>query len=290
MAGGGGFKACRGREARGESGLRRVGGFDRRVVLSHGGRVIEPQAQQWFFSIGGERFGPVGFDHLLEMARAGDLDPRKDLVWTSGQSDWEPAGEVEGLFERRLPREPGAASVGEGSPPAAKRSVSKAPLRAGSSGTGRFGYAMGTLVLPAGLVLGWHWALPWLRAQAPVECAAYLRWLVWPLVIWLVGATQWMRLRNLGMSPWWVLGWFLPFLNFWLGFRLMAAPAGYAGTRKLDRVGKLLAFCYWAALVMAGAVLAASMFGALREWEKFGLIDDLLRQIAGLWESALEGR
>ena len=66
--------------------------------------AVIAQQQQWFFSTGGERFGPVGFDYLLEMAKSGKLDPRNDMVWTTTLSDWEPAGEVEGLFERRALR------------------------------------------------------------------------------------------------------------------------------------------------------------------------------------------
>src|SRR5687767_11887643 len=63
--------------------------------------AVIAQDQQWFYSTGGQRFGPVGFDYLLELSQSGKLDPRNDLVWSTSLSDWEPAGEIEGLFERR---------------------------------------------------------------------------------------------------------------------------------------------------------------------------------------------
>ena len=106
------------------------------------------QQQQWFFSTGGERFGPVGFDYLLELAKSGRLDPRNDLVWSTTLSDWEPAGEVEGLFERR------AVKAGDGAGESAAGFAStgtfeSTPIpRAHFPGTGRIGYLMGTLVVP----------------------------------------------------------------------------------------------------------------------------------------------
>lgn len=40
----------------------------------------------------------MSFEQLRERARSGELDAEKDLVWTSGMKDWQPAGQVEGLF------------------------------------------------------------------------------------------------------------------------------------------------------------------------------------------------
>lgn len=53
---------------------------------------------EWFHARGGQQSGPVTFDQLKELARGGGLNA-KDLVWTSSMKDWQPAGEVEGLFE-----------------------------------------------------------------------------------------------------------------------------------------------------------------------------------------------
>ncbi len=49
-----------------------------------------------------------------------------------------------------------------------------------------------------------------------------------------------LRLRNLGMSSWWFLGRYVPFLNLWVFWRLLICPAGYADYRQLDLPGKIL--------------------------------------------------
>ena len=54
---------------------------------------------EWFYARGGQQNGPVTFDQLKELAHGGGLDA-KDLVWTSSMKDWQPADEVDGLFEK----------------------------------------------------------------------------------------------------------------------------------------------------------------------------------------------
>lgn len=51
----------------------------------------------WFYTRGGQQSGPVTFDQLKELARAGQLD-KSDLTWTSIMKDWTPSGQVEGIF------------------------------------------------------------------------------------------------------------------------------------------------------------------------------------------------
>lgn len=55
--------------------------------------------QTWYYSSNGERQGPVSFEELKALARQGRLDPVKDLAWTEGMSDWNPSGQVAGLYE-----------------------------------------------------------------------------------------------------------------------------------------------------------------------------------------------
>jgi uncharacterized membrane protein len=52
---------------------------------------------EWFYARGGQQSGPVTFDQLKALARNGGLEA-KDLVWTSTMKDWQPAEQVEGLF------------------------------------------------------------------------------------------------------------------------------------------------------------------------------------------------
>lgn len=54
---------------------------------------------EWYYARGGKQSGPVSFEQLIEIARAGGLDPLKDLVWTSTMKDWQLAGQVPGIFQ-----------------------------------------------------------------------------------------------------------------------------------------------------------------------------------------------
>ena len=72
----------------------------------------ETTPDAWFYSREGERLGPVTFAELKIKAIEAGLNPRLDMVWTHGMPEWKPAGEIEGLFERRA-----APEAAEGSRP-----------------------------------------------------------------------------------------------------------------------------------------------------------------------------
>ncbi|RPJ34119.1 MAG: DUF4339 domain-containing protein [Verrucomicrobiaceae bacterium] len=57
---------------------------------------------EWYHARGGQQNGPVTFEQLKALARSGGLDA-KDLVWTSTMKDWQPAGQVDGLFDAPPP-------------------------------------------------------------------------------------------------------------------------------------------------------------------------------------------
>jgi uncharacterized membrane protein YhaH (DUF805 family) len=247
------------------------------------------QQQQWFFSTGGERFGPVGFDYLLELAKAGRLDPRNDMVWTTTLSDWEPAGEVEGLFERRAKREDGSPELaGEF---ANSGSFEAKPIpKAHFPGTGRMGYVMGTVVVPVILVVAWRFAVPFIQPYVPQNLQSYLPNVIFPLAGLLALATVVKRFRNAGMSGWWVLGLIVPLLNLWLGYRLLACPAGYSARRKLDVSGKLVAVLYWGVLIAGIGLSVAAGVGAFGEMKESGMLQDITTQLNELRKSALPER
>lgn len=252
--------------------------------------MIAQQQQQWFFSSGGERFGPVGFDYLLELAQRGGLDPRNDLVWSTCLNDWEPAGEVEGLFERRAVRKDDASLEGSNSL-AQTGDFTVAPIpKAHFPGTGRVGYVMGTLVIPVLLVIGWQLAVPYMKPYAPEAYAGYLPVVVFPLAGFLSLMSVLNRFHNLGMTRWWFFGFAIPVLNFWLGFRCLACPAGYAVRKKLDGAGKLVAVLYWAAILGGVGLMGAGMVGAFGELKDSGVISDFTKQFEDLRKSAVPER
>jgi hypothetical protein len=53
--------------------------------------------EQWHYSKGNEKLGPVSRNELRTMAADGRLTPN-DLVWRDGMSTWKPAGRINGLF------------------------------------------------------------------------------------------------------------------------------------------------------------------------------------------------
>src|SRR5437762_1886735 len=52
---------------------------------------------QWFYSQGGHRSGPVALERLRELAASGVLQPT-DLVSQGGTSGWRAAVSIDGLF------------------------------------------------------------------------------------------------------------------------------------------------------------------------------------------------
>lgn len=249
--------------------------------------MIAQQQQQWFFSTGGERVGPVGFDYLLELAQNGKLDPRADLVWSSGLNDWEPAGEVAGLFEKR-PVDARPSSIDASDAFASTGIHEPVPLMKSQwAGTGRMGYLMGVSVIPAALMVGWQFAVPVLAKYTPENLAGYLPLAVFPLVALMVLATLAKRFQNLGMTGWWVLGLMIPFLNLWLGYRLLACPAGYAKVKTLDGIGKVLAFLYWGSFLAGIGLGVAAMVGSFGALKESGMLEEVTRQFEELRKSAV---
>ena len=56
----------------------------------------------WYFAVGDEERGPVTEAQIRTLIGTGNLT-RDDLVWREGLSDWTPAGEVPGLFDKEPP-------------------------------------------------------------------------------------------------------------------------------------------------------------------------------------------
>ena len=92
------------------------------------------------------------------------------------------------------------------------------------------------------------------------------------------------RLINLGLSGWWSLGYFVPLLNLWLGYRCFACPGGYAYHKKLDAAGVFLAIVYW--LMLAFVVSSIAFTGAVL----FGKLGspELRQQVREAYEKSAE--
>ena len=65
-----------------------------------------------------------------------------------------------------------------------------------------------------------------------------------------------LRLRDVGMSGWSVFLLLVPFVSFFICFRLFCAPRGYEITKHRDIAMKVLTWIYWG--VIALGVLASA--------------------------------
>ncbi len=81
---------------------------------------------EWYYARSGKQNGPISREALVELARNGGLDPLNDLVWTASMKDWQPAGQVPGIFTTAVNPDY------SGNPYAAPASHPDAPVVAGS--------------------------------------------------------------------------------------------------------------------------------------------------------------
>ena len=69
-------------------------------------------SQEWYYSIDGDRQGPVEASELKKLAEAGTLKAA-DLVWKDGMADWVAAKSIKGLFNGGGAAVPAASKSGE---------------------------------------------------------------------------------------------------------------------------------------------------------------------------------
>lgn len=242
----------------------------------------DEQQEIWFYSRGGEKCGPVSFADLQAKAKEAALNPRLDLVWTQGMAEWTPAGEIDGLFERPSALQPTASPVAADpyQSPAAEAVAEKMAHQGDWPGARRRSYLIVTWIVPILWSLGISAAAGFLAAQLGPEIMKFALPALGLLPLVLVVFISLARLVNLGMSRWWFLGNFVPFLNLWVGYRCFACPAGYAYHQKLDVAGILLAIIYWLlwlVVLVAVAAIIAIFTGAWGTPEDQQLLQDIIR-------------
>lgn len=228
----------------------------------------------------------MSFAALRGKAKELPLNPRHDMVWTQGMGDWKPAGEIEGLFQRRA----APAAVEESAAPTLAPDPYQTPRedavagriqQDGWPGARRRSYLIAVVIFPFvwGLVTGLlvEFLAP-NRDSGPMSIVEPVLSLV-PLPVAIYFGI--MRLTNLGMSGWWFLGNFVPFLNLWVGYRCFACPAGYAEHKKLDGPGIFLAIVYWlliAIVLLAVIGLLAALFGGAGSPELQQKIHEIMQE------------
>jgi TM2 domain-containing membrane protein YozV len=69
-------------------------------------------SQEWYYSVDGDRQGPVSGAELKKLAEAGTLKAT-DLVWKDGMADWVAAKSIKGLFGTSGVAAPASSKSGE---------------------------------------------------------------------------------------------------------------------------------------------------------------------------------
>ena len=234
----------------------------------------------WYFSRDGQQSGPLSYAELKEKADEGLLKPRTDLAWKEGLAEWKPVGEIEGLFERR---DTAVALGGDADATLVADHEHDADFHDGEwPGARRRSYLFVILMLPLLAVFLYGLAktsFPTALTPELWRLVERLGPLVFAVIVFIVGLQ---RFANLGMSRWWYLGNFVPFLQLWTWYRCFACPEGYAVHKQMDGVGIFLAIIYWLMVVAAIAAVAfviAILAGATGSPEIQQQFKDALEQL-----------
>lgn len=255
-------------------------------------------AAEWFYAQAGRQEGPVTLAELKAKAADGTLDPRHDLVWTQGMKDWKPAGEVDGVFERRVASDepekstvtPAAVAAAPAAavnpdpyaPPGTLAADGLLPHDMVWPGARRRTFILMTILFPLVWQFGISLGVPLLVSPdaAGMAFVALIGMLLVPFVVCIYFGLQ--RLANVGMSRWWYLGNLVPILNLWIGYRMLACPAGYAYHKKLDGPGTALAIVYWllvGLVLLSFVAMTVAMFGLVSSPELQQQIERALQEM-----------
>ncbi len=118
------------------------------------------------------------------------------------------------------------------------------------SGVGRLGCVVQSIALPTFVVAAFY-------SNLFLTFKGFFDRLITDLGLWLNGIVAGAniaiylviiivavkRLHNLGMSGWWVLLQYVPVINLWLFWLMLACPEGYDDHKELDRAGKIITAC-----------------------------------------------
>jgi len=250
----------------------------------------EMPEEEWYYTQGDDRIGPVAFSELKSLAADAFLNPRHDMVWKAGMPDWKPAGEIEGLFERRTPvaeQESLAPPADPYKPPQDHSAAEIMGRQTNWPGARRRSFWFMTLIFPVLWVVGVSFLEPKLmEIEYAQDTMPMIITGIYLLPLFLLAIAFCLkRFVNLGMSRWWFLGIFVPFLNLWVLYRAYCCPGGFAFHKKLDGIGLVLAIFYWllVALNLLAIIAAiAVMFGMIGDPELKKQLQEAFEQAAAM--------
>ena len=168
---------------------------------------------------------------MQSLLASGEVQP-EHLCWTEGMEDWvpvssvaAPASSVPAPSVPHLEEE----EVNPYAPPKSEISDEVPSLGRGSyyGGVSRAPYWVitGGLSIMQGAMSE--------KASGPMILGVLAAFILGTLWVCL------MRIKNLGISRWWLLWMCVPVMNIVAGYRFMFCPEGWGDTRTLDKKGKI---------------------------------------------------
>ena len=166
-------------------------------------------ADEWYYSVQGNRFGPVGAAELRQLANSGQLS-HSDLVWKEGLQSWATASKVKGLFAKPAAPPPLPPPGGE---PVTEENL-KPKVGAAVRATSDVAKAAIKLLAASKPIAGFHIQRAALGAAAILGAlSTFMPWLSAPVIGTVYGTAG---------DGWITLVLFIPCLAFaWLGDRLI---------------------------------------------------------------------
>ncbi len=210
----------------------------------------------WYFSKDGQQEGPVTAAQIVSLVNASVLDPAVTQVWREGLADWISLTQSPVFAE--APGMPRPANSTAAVNPYMVSSSTLANSRAARPdmpleypGIGRLAYVLFAMV--SGIVLYGILFVTILAAFKTGRGAGLALGTLFIVLLFFatslyLGAK---RVSNLGMSGWAVLWSFVPFMNIWIHWRMLACPAGYENHRTLDTPGKVVTGLWIGVLVLS---------------------------------------
>lgn len=215
---------------------------------------------QWYLAKNGQQEGPLTAQQITALAKAGSLDPTSTLVWHEGLPDWKT------LAESGLLSLPGAVA------PVSRNPVSENPylvtertratleeprrdMPVEYPGYGRLRYFLSlTVAMVIFYVILFALIFAVFGTNGSSGGIATGMILIFLLMFGAFVYIALQRLKNLGMSGWAFLWTFVPIMNLWIGWRLIACPPGYEGHRTLDTAAKVITGLWIGMMVLSFAL------------------------------------
>jgi len=222
---------------------------------------------QWYIAKDGQQEGPVTPQQIGALVKAGAIDPATALVWREGLTDWK------SLAESGLLAETGAIAPAPAVPAfnnpyhvtERTRNALDQPRQAAVPeypGYNRLRYFLSILVLMVVFYAILGAIMFTMISSKSSGVVVGLAMVV--IVLLMMGGSIYIgvqRLLNLGMSGWAILWTLVPFMNIWIGWRMIACPAGYEHHRTMDTPAKVITGLWIGMIVLSFVVniLAAVM-------------------------------